>query len=97
VLEKLGSDWNGTALSLLLPLTYIFSRLVAWYRQEGMRFGSPFDGTRFDTIRALADTMGADRAGKRLQWRKIGVRLLFPGVFSAKLLGQVSVRFTMGE
>src|SRR2546425_11877963 len=65
----LGYETNGTALSILLPLTYIFSRLVAWYRQEGMRFRPPFDGTRFDTIRALADTMRTDRAVERLQKR----------------------------
>jgi hypothetical protein len=59
--EKSGSDWNGTALSILLPLTDIFSRLVAWYCQEGMRFWPPFDGTRFDTIRALTDTMRPNR------------------------------------
>jgi hypothetical protein len=29
---------NGTALSILLPSTYIFSCLIAWYRQERMRF-----------------------------------------------------------
>jgi hypothetical protein len=57
---------NGTALSILLPSTYIFSCLVAWYRQEGMRLWLSFDGPRLDSIRALADPMRPYRAVERL-------------------------------
>src|SRR5215212_12115435 len=61
------SDPNGTALSRLLPSPQLFSRLVTWYRQEGMRFGPSFDRTRLNPVRTLANTMRTHRIIQRLQ------------------------------
>src|SRR5207248_6073027 len=65
-------DPNGTALSILLPSTSIFSRLVAWYCPEGMRFWPSLDGPRLAPIRTLANARRTPRAGEGLQQRLLG-------------------------